>query len=403
MTERLYYADSYLRTFDAHVVRRVEYQDQPAIILDQTAFYPTGGGQLNDRGHFGDVEVVDVVESAKGGDVLHVLSDTLQDDNVNGRIDWSLRLDHMQQHSGQHILSQAIIQVLDAETVSFHMSDGLLKGSVTIDLNRIDIGSEQLEQAEDLANQIVFENRAIRARFVDEDELASIRLRRAPKVNTSIRIVEIEGFDWSACGGTHVSHTGAVGQIKIVKLDLRGSELRVEFRCGQRALVDYRQKHHMVTKVAADLSVGHTELDQATMRVVEQNKLLRKQLQESESRVQEYELREVLSHLQEHDGYTLAARVWRDRGMGSLRQIAQRLIERPNTIALLGSSGERSTLLFARSADLKFDMSALIGGAAEHIGGRGGGKSEFAQAGGGEASDEQVRTALEWAAHQLER
>lgn len=397
MTDRLYYADSYLQTFDARVAERLEVDKRPAVILDRTAFYPTGGGQLNDRGTLGGVAVVDVGEASKGGDVLHVLSEPLPGDAVRGEIDWSLRFDHMQQHTGQHILSQAFIQVAEAETVSFHMSEG----TVTIDVNRVDLKPREIDDVEDLANRIVFEDRAVSARFVGEDELLSIPLRRPPKVRKSIRIVEIADFDWSACGGTHVAHTGAIGQIKIVKLDRRGDELRVEFRCGQRALIDYRDKHQMISRVASDLSISYVELDQAAARLVDQNKALRKQLDEAEARVQEYELRDLLSSLQEHDGYALAQFVWPERGMASLRSIAQKLVERPHTVVLLGASGERPALLFARSKDVSFDMAKLIAGAAEQIGGRGGGKPDFAQAGAPASDEAHVRAALDWAAAQL--
>jgi len=409
MTNRLYYADPYLTSFTARVVERLEVDGRPAVILDRTAFYPTGGGQPSDRGRLNQVEVVDVV--AREDDlqtVLHLLSGTLRDDEVAGAVDWPRRFDLMQQHTGQHILSQAFVQAAGAETVAFHLGDDVREGSVTIDLNRSGLLPAQIDQAEDLANQMVYANRPVTARFVNEAELASIPLRKPPAVNTAIRIVEIEDFDWSACGGTHVARAGEVGQIKIIKIDRRGADTkvgsttRVEFRCGQRALIDYRRKNEMINRVAADLSIGHWELDQAAARLVADNKALRKQLQEAQTRLLEFEARELLSNLRIRDGYAVALRVWHDLNMADLRQLAKQIIVRPKTVALLGSGGERPALVFARSSDLVFDMNVLARGAAARIDGKGGGQPDFAQAGGPPASDEQVQAALEWAYAQLD-
>ena len=398
MTERLYNSNPYLQSFTARVIQRLDHSGRPAVILDRTAFYAEGGGQPADRGQLDQVAVIDVIDREdKPGDVIHVLSDTLRSDSVNGTIDWPRRFDLMQQHTGQHILSQAFIQVSGAETVAFHLSDDPRDGTLTIDLNRTGLQPDQVDAAEDLANHIVYENRPVTARLVGQEELVSIPLRKPPTVDHSIRIVEIKDFDWSACGGTHVARTGEVGQIKIVKLDRRGAETRVEFRCGQRALIDYRRKNQMITHVAADLSVGHAELDQAVARMTAENKALRKQLEEADARIVEFEVREMLSGLQSCNGFAVAARVWHDRDMATLRRLARQVIARPGTVALLGAGGEKPALVFARSSDLAFDMNALVRGAAACINGKGGGSPDFAQAGGPPAGDEQVQAAIAWA------
>ncbi len=405
MTDRLYYADSYLRAFTAYVIERLEVDGRPAVILDRTAFYPAGGGQPSDRGRLGQAHVVEVIaRDDEARSVLHVLSGPAQDDDALGRgaIDWPRRFDLMQQHTGQHILSQAFVRILDAETVAFHLSDDPNDGTVTIDLNRIGLKPGDLDAVEDLANQIVHENRPVTARFVGEAELASILLRKPPVVDRPIRIVEIADFDRSACGGTHVARTGEVGQIKIVKLDRRGAETRIEFRCGRRALIDYRRKNELINRVAADLSIGYGELDQAAARLAADNKGLHKRLEDAQERLLEFEARELLADLRARDAYAVALHVWRDRDMATLRQLAKQVIARPGTLALFGSSGEKPALVFARSSDLAFDMSALVRGAAARIDGKGGGSPDFAQAGGPPASDEQVSVALEWAYGQLE-
>ena len=402
MTDRLYYSDSTLTTFTAQVTDRLEIKGRPAVVLDRTAFYPEGGGQPADRGALNQVRVVDVASSEDGaGAVLHVLAAPLAEDEVSGFIDWARRFDLMQQHTGQHILSQAFIQTAGAETVAFHLNDDPVNGSLTIDVNRINLTPSQVEGAEDLANQIVSDNRTVSARFVARDQLASIPLRRPPKVDGPIRVVEIGDFDASACGGTHVARTGEVGQIKIIKRDRRGDETRVEFRCGRRALMDYRRKNEMVTRVAADLSISFWELDQAVARLSADKRALFKRLEEADARLLAFEARELLAEARQGGGCAVVLRAWHDGDMNALRKTARILIARPKTVALLGSGGENPALVFARSGDASFDMNRLVREAAAQLGGRGGGSPDFAQAGGPAASVERVAAVLEWAFEQL--
>jgi alanyl-tRNA synthetase len=331
--------------------------------------------------------------------VLHVLSQDIAGDEVTGEIDWLRRFDLMQQHTGQHILSQAFIAAADAETVGFHLTDDTL----TIDLDNKDLSSPAtplkgvlgIERAEDLANQIVFEDRPVIARFVTAAELSQMPLRKPPQVETNIRIVEVEGFDWSPCGGTHVARTGQVGLIKIVKLDRRSDALRIEFCCGQRALIDYRHKHQMITQVAGTLSVGYGELDQAIDRIQAEAKDWRKKLSQAESRIMEYEIVELDAAAQE-DELRLITRVWAERDPTHLRAMAKKLAAKPKTVVLLGSGGRQPMFVFARSSDLSLDLVPLVRRAIEQIGGKGGGgKPDFAQGGGPPAPEDQVRAVVQ--------
>ena len=425
MTDRLYYADSYLTSFAAHVVDRTTVEGQPAVILDRSAFYPAGGGQPADRGWLNGAAVVEVMSSAKAaGAVLHVLSRPLEEEAVMGSIDWTRRFDLMQQHTGQHILSQAFLRVLHADTIGFHLNEEPVHGTVTIDLNRVDVPPSDADAAEDLANQIVAENRTVTARFVTQAELAAMPpsgdlippsgdpmppsgdpmpLRKPPTVDGDIRVVEIADFDRSACGGTHVARTGEVGQIKIIKLDRRGRDTRVEFRCGRRALIDYRLKNDLIGRVAAGLSIGYQELDQAVARLSRDNQLLFKQLEQAEAQLLEYEARDLLASARELGGWVAVTRAWADRDRDSLRKLAQHIVARPGTVALLGAGGRQPALVFARSGDLPFDMDALVRQAAARLNGKGGGSPEFAQAGGPPTGEEQVRQALEQALDELRR
>ena len=401
MTERLYYSDSYLRTFEARVVDRLEVNGQPAVILDRTAFYPEGGGQPSDRGTLNRVDVVDVQTREADDEVLHLLSVPLAEQTVTGVVDPVRRFDLMQQHTGQHILSQAFIHTANAETVSFHLNPDPGEGALTIDLNRAALTPAEIERAEEFANTIVYENRPVLARFVSDEELRALPLRKPPQVDTAIRIVEIQGFDWSACGGTHVARTGEVGVIKIVKAERHGAETRIEFRCGQRALIDYRRKHQLISQAASDLTIGFWELDQAIERMLADAKAARKQLMDADARLQQYEARDLLNSIEPRGDFGLIVQTWLNRDAAYLKRLASLLVAQPGTVALLGATGQSLSLVFARSKDLSIDLAALLKTAAARLGGKGGGAPDFAQAGGPAVSEEQLAATIRWAREQL--
>jgi alanyl-tRNA synthetase len=195
-----------------------------------------------------------------------------------------------------------------------------------------------------------------------------------------------------------------VGLIKITKLDRRGNETRVEFLCGRRALIDYRRKSQMINRVAADLTIGYWELDQTVARLQADNKAIRRQLNEADARLQQYEARELLSRLEASGEYGVAVRVWIDRDAAYIKRMAQLLTASPKTVALLGATGKSTSLMFARSKDVpSIDLSALLKTAAAKLGGKGGGSADFAQAGGPAVSAEQVNEVIEWAKDQLKR
>jgi len=401
MTERIYYADAYVRTFVAQVIDRLEVSGRPAVILDRTAFYPEGGGQPADRGTLNRSEVVDVQTRAADDEVLHLLSAPLLEATVTGTVDNVRRFDLMQQHTGQHILSQAFLHTAHAATVSFHLNPDPNDGALTIDLSTTALTPPEIDRAEDFANTIVTENRPVSARFVSDEELQALPLRKPPKVEKAIRVVEIQGFDWSACGGTHVARTGEVGLIKIVKAEKRGTETRIEFRCGRRALIDYRRKHQLISQAASDLSIGFGELDQAIGRLQADAQAARKQVAEADTRLQHYEARELLNAIEPRGDFGLIAQTWPNRDIAYLKRVASLLVAQPGTVALLGATGPSLSLVFARSKDLTIDLAAVLKAAAARLGGKGGGSPDFAQAGGPAVSAEQLKDTLNWAREQL--
>ncbi|GAH96778.1 unnamed protein product [marine sediment metagenome] len=248
MTERLYYEDSYLKEFKAKVLKKIKIDNRKAVVLDETAFYPTSGGQPYDKGVIQDVPVVEVVE--EGDEIIHILKEELKEkinSEVVVKIDWERRFDHMQQHSGQHILSGALMKLWGVETVSFHLGEEVC----TLDIAKEKLTGEEAKKTEEYANEIIFENRLVKCYFVEEGEdLKRLNLRKVPEKTEKIRIIEVEDFDLSACGGTHCRATGEVGMIKITKWEKRGEKIRLEFICGRRAWKDYFWKNEVIKSIS---------------------------------------------------------------------------------------------------------------------------------------------------------
>jgi alanyl-tRNA synthetase len=402
MALRLYRDDSFLWQFTARVRDRLLHEGRPAVILDQTAFYPTAGGQPFDRGTLNGVPVVDVVER-EDGEIVHVLGASLDADDARGEIDAARRIDHMQQHSGQHVLSQAFVVVANLDTIAVHIG----ADECTIDLPSPRLLPELAERAEDEANRIVFEDRPVFVRELSDAEVAQLPLRKPPKVSGRIRIVEVEGYDWSACGGTHVRSSAQIGLIKITRVEKRGENTRITFRCGRRALLDYRELNTLGAALVASFSLGRAEIMPAIERLRDDAKAARKELAEAQARLLEYEAQELLRDggVATPGGARLIARAFDGHDANALKMMAKRLTSEPGVIALLGAySGGRAFLCFARSRDVSSDVAALLRGALGALNSpaaKGGGSPDFAQGSGPAAGVASAQAALDWAAGSL--
>ena len=397
---RLYYADSYTRHFQARIVERTDVEGRPAVVLEATYFYPTGGGQPHDAGMIGGSAVVDVLTRPADKAVLHVLAAPVSEDDVVCQIDWARRFDHMQQHTGQHILTQAFVQTSGLQTAGFHLS----ADTVTIDLDAPALTQEALTAAEDLANTVVWENRPVSARLIAPEEAEGVRMRRLPDqlATDGLRVVEIADFDQTACGGTHVAYTGEIGLIKVVRAEKRGDKTRIEFRCGGRALADYRLKNAVINGLTADLTVGMDEVRLAVSRLQDGLREAQRGLKAASARLLEADAAELLASAPRSGEFAVVARVLAGRDAGELRQLAGLLTRGDGVVALLGAPGaERSSLVFARSANLSADMSALLRQSLTELpSGKGGGQPALAQ-GGGEASEAELAALLERAAQRV--
>lgn len=397
-TQRLYYTDAYVTTFEAAVIAQLVVDDKPAVVLDRTYFYPTSGGQPYDTGLLSGIPVIDVVLRESDGSVLHVLDSDLPLETVSGQINWARRFDHMRHHTGQHILSQAFVRVADAETVGFHLS----ADSVTIDLNIPAIDSARVDDAEDLANQIVAENRPVRAWFPAGDELEALTLRKVPEVDGKFRVVDIDGFDVTACGGTHVTHTGEIGLIKVLRVDKRGDTVRVEFRCGERALLDYREKNALLNQLAAEMTTSYRDIPAVLDKLREENKSLRREVRDLRTTQLEHEAEALWANADRTAGYALIVLAFADRDPAEARQLVQNLIARPSTVVLCGIAGDKAQLITARSEDVTLDMVPVLKrGLAVWGVDRGGGRPSMAQGGGVAATLADVEKALAAAVQEL--
>ncbi len=391
VTQRLYYTDSYTTTFDAELIEQVTVNGAPAALLDRTFFYPTSGGQPHDTGWMNDVPVADVIIRETDGAILHLLDRAVSPGRVTGTINWERRFDHMQHHTGQHILSQAFIAVAGAETVGFHLGPD----SVTIDLDDPAITTAVADRAENLANQIVTANRPVRAWFPTDAELQTLTLRKVPDVDGKFRVVAIQDFDTNACGGTHVAFTGEIGLIKVQRVEKRGDITRIEFRCGGRALSDYREKHALLMQLAADLTTGFRDIPAVVEKLREENKSLNRTVRALQTQALAYEAEQLWQTAQHDAGVTIVVHAFEDRDVADIRQIVQHLIAHPATIVLCGAAGDKAHLIAARSDDLDHDMVvALKCGLAVLNAERGGGRPSFAQGGGVPATLADMQAAL---------
>ncbi|HEY6937735.1 MAG TPA: DHHA1 domain-containing protein [Terriglobales bacterium] len=393
---RLYYTDSFLTEFDAQVVDLVT-SPRPAVLLDRTAFYPTSGGQVFDTGWLEAngkrLRVVEVAE--QDARILHYLeavpAGLAAGVRVHGTINPARRRDHMQQHSGQHVLSAAFVRLFEMPTVSFHMGDE----ACTIDLDTKAATTEQVEQAEDLANQVVMEDRPVEIRFVSLEEARRLGLRKLPPVEREhLRLIDIRDFDLTACGGTHVRSTGQIGAILARKTEKVRQGVRVEFVCGGRALAAARRDRLALNEAAGVLSAHIWELPEQVRKLADEGKAARKQRSELLNELAELRAARLLEETPETNGFHLVVKVFPDRNLEFIKLLAQKLVrtEGKRAVALLGAGEGSPALVFAQTAGLPYDMGALMKEALAASGGRGGGTKDMAQ--GGVAKAEMLEAAL---------
>jgi alanyl-tRNA synthetase len=374
MTERLYYHDSFLREFDARVLSCTAEGDRWRVTLDRTAFYPTSGGQPHDTGKLGGVPVVEVADS-EGHEVVHYTSAELPAGTVRGEIDWARRIDHMQQHTGQHLLSAVFIELFGFQTISFHLGREIS----TIDLQAPAITGRHLEEAERRTNEIIFEDRVVNVRFGTAEELAEAGIRKKVEREGVLRAIEIEGVDRQPCGGTHLARTGQAGLLLIRKSERRRETWRVEFVCGYRALCAARGDFATLTQAATLLSCGLPEVPAILGKTLEERRAQHGAAKGLEERLADHEVRLLLaSHAAESASARVISAAIEDASPDYLKLLAGRLCGEAKVVALLASRAS-GHVVFAQTKGGSGDMGTLLRETLKEFGGKGGGAKDFAQ------------------------
>jgi alanyl-tRNA synthetase len=379
-TERLYYTDCYLCEFEARMLRAQAAPNGFKVYLDRTAFYPTSGGQPTDFGTIAGLQLLEAVD--EGEEIAHLLPQAPAGEVVSGIIAWARRFDHMQQHTGQHLLSAAFERLGDYKTVSFHLGEE----SSTIDLDSDRLGARQLEEAENAANQVVFENRPVSISFQAAGEASQMDLRKPTARAGEVRLVEVEGFDLSACGGTHVNHTGAVGLILLRKVERMKGLTRVEFVCGGRAHRQARRDFRVLSEAARLFSAA---LETVPELIAKQSQELREGMRGREKlleRLAEYQARELWQAAPVVEGRRIVRQVFPAEESAQAKLLAHALVKLPGAVALLAVKGQPTKLFFAQTAGGTLEMGDILKQTLTKFGGKGGGGRDFAQGGGLEES-----------------
>jgi len=377
MTERIYYTEPFRTEFDAVVTAIAEHDGRRRVLLDRTAFYPTSGGQPFDTGTLNGIRVQEVVEREDGA-IEHLIDGRLdRGDQVHGVVDWPRRFEHMQQHTGQHILSAAFDRLHRARTVGFHL------GAITstLDLDR-DLGTEAIAAAEAEANRVVWEDRPVTIRFASDEEAAGLPLRKEPGRSGTLRLIEVDDFDLSACGGTHVARTGAVGIVAVKSFERFRGGTRVEFVCGGRALAWLRTLRDAISGSLRYLSVLPEELPAAIERAQAESKDLRRVIKGLQEKLAGHEAEALAGRAREAGGRRQVVEAVEGWDAGGLKVLALAVAARPGHVVALFSTTGPALVVIARAPDVPVDAAAALRALIQRFGGKGGGKADLAQGGG---------------------
>ena len=363
-----------------------------AVILGESYFYPTGGGQEHDTGMLGEARVIDVIRDEQTGDVLHVVDRDVEPGPVSATIDRERRVRHMQHHTAQHLLSGCFDRLLGLETLSSHISGDT---PTSIDFPDVELTDAQIAEVEDLAHEIIFQDRAVKSYFVPHAEIESVPLRLPPKVEAEVRVVEIDGFDYSACGATHLPSTGMIGMLKIVKTERQNQKRRIYFVAGYQALDVLRDYHATITALAEGLSVGPQDVAEAVTRQVDDLKAAQREAESLRLTLLGYEAGDLAAQAETVGPYRLVKAKFEGRLVEEIQSLAKEFLDMERVIALLaGRAEEKFTLVTACSQGVDLSARELLQAHMEGLRGGGGGSDDLAQ-GGGTIPEEQFAAIFE--------
>ncbi|WP_453996709.1 alanyl-tRNA editing protein [Bacillus nitroreducens] len=370
MTKKLYYENAYLKNWTTTVTNVIHKDDYCLITLAETAFYPEGGGQPSDSGLIDNIQVLDVYQH--DGEVYHKLPHPPANQAVQCQIDWELRYDHMQQHTGQHLLSAICIEEYDAHTSSFHLG----KDTVSIDLSVPTLNDDQLLHIENQVNKAIIENREIKTYFVSKKQAETLPLRKMPDVEgDDMRIVEIDGIDTSACAGTHVSRTGELGLMKLLKTEKSKGNTRVYFIFGGRALKDYQATHSVLITLANQHSTNREGLAEKISKLETENKQYQREIEELNGKINQFLAQELV----ESSNRKLIVSSFEDKSLKDLQGIAKEINEISNRCVIFTTSLENK-LLLSHNGSIPLQCGQLFKQELKNFNGKGGGNNTTAQA-----------------------
>jgi alanyl-tRNA synthetase len=384
LTERLYYHDSFLKTFDA-TVTRCEPESRPGgsrwkVTLDRTGFYPTSGGQPHDLGTLGNAPVIEVADAEDH--VVHYTSAEVPVGPVKGTIDWARRFDHMQQHTAQHLLSAAFIELYKMQTISFHLGEEIC----TIDLATPSLAQSQLDAAERRTNEIIFEDRIVEVRFGTADELAEVGVRKNVDREGILRAIRIAEFDFQPCGGTHLSRTGQAGMILLRRFEKRRDAFRVEFVAGGRALASAKREHALLLEAATTLTCGLPEVPAGVVKLAEERRAANAALKDLEDKYADTEAARLLaeSAASSSNNTRVVSATLRATSPTYTSLLAAKIVGHTSAagfsvVAILANEiGGQVAVAQTKGGPL--DLSAVLRDVLAQVQGKGGGRRDFAQA-----------------------
>lgn len=369
MTQKLYYNQPTLTEWTTKIKEVTKKESLFHIKLEDSAFYPESGGQPSDFGTIDGISVIEIYE--KGEDTIHVLQERPRDETVTCQINWKRRFDHMQHHSGQHLLSATIIELYDIPTVSFHLG----KDTVTIDLDTPTLSNDQIMNIEHAANQKIFENIEIKTYFVEKDDLHNIPLRKLPKVAENIRIVEISTFDFSACCGTHVTRTGEIGILKLLKTEKVRQTTRLHFKCGIRALEEFQKLNSVLTSINGKLNTSTELVTSKVEQVIFELKSAQKEI--DHFKTEHFEV--ISDHLIKGSKNNLITHSFKNESAKDI-QIVVKMIQTKHPSLILFISEKENKIMLFNQLENGIHCGDLIKILLQKVAGKGGGNAKQAQA-----------------------
>jgi len=368
LTTRLFYTEPKMFEWSTEITSIQEIDNKIVVTLAETAFYPTGGGQPHDMGYINSIKVLDVFE--ENDEIYHTIESKPVTKAVQCKVDAKRRIDHTQHHTGQHLLSAVCIELFNAHTLSFHLGEV----TVTIDLDAPELRDSQLKAIEEKANEYIYENRTVKTYIVTEDELSRIPLRKIPDITGEIRIVEIEGLDYSACCGTHVERTAEVGLIKLIKTEKQRGKTRLHFLCGFRAIQDYQEKHDILTSLTKNLSTSKEDIIARIEKLESEKKEMQRKLDAALSENAHFLAQDLLQSNQE----TVIMKSFPEKSIQDLQVLSRQLIANTDKVIVLASTPDRRCLI-QHNGKNEFHCGQFIKENISSFNGNGGGSNNSAQ------------------------